>query len=252
MIDIGKAQPAEQSPHRASRHPSQPASKHIPLQKQAYFAHAFTIGLNVQFARLATNVATRRRYGQLTYPVAALEVLRNHTALDVQIEFEGLAILPTTYYSHQQEPAAPILVEKPVTLQCRALQAAIINAPNFGGQWQLSVPGASLSDHLFDVVIVEDIDLSTLGMAFTHLFNQQNHNTDPASGWHAQYPELYAAELTHIPGVHHVQAHGVTIRTNTDPQDATLDGEVRGQTPIVVHMADERLPVLVPQEPATS
>jgi diacylglycerol kinase family enzyme len=57
---------------------------------------------------------------------------------------------------------------------------------------------------------------------------------------------LHSAELTGIPGVHHVQAQGVNITTQADPQDVTLDGEVRGQTPIHVCMADERLRVIVP------
>ena len=50
----------------------------------------------------------------------------------------------------------------------------------------------------------------------------------------------------HIPGMHHLQARGVTITTHADPRDATLDGEVRGQTPMYVHVAHERLQVMVP------
>src|SRR5947209_1139062 len=70
-IDIGTAQPAEQTPHLANPEPGHPAMDRVPLQKSGYFAHALTVGLNVQFARLATNVATRQRYGKLTDPVAA-------------------------------------------------------------------------------------------------------------------------------------------------------------------------------------
>ncbi len=36
------------------------------------------------------------------------------------------------------------------------------------------------------------------------------------------------------------------ITTTADPRDVTLDGEVRGQTPMSVHVADERLLVKVP------
>jgi|GEM_PF-2152428 len=37
----------------------------------------------------------------------------------------------------------------------------------------------------------------------------------------------------HIPGMHHLQARGVTITTHAGPRDATLDGEVRGSDPHV-------------------
>jgi len=49
-----------------------------------------------------------------------------------------------------------------------------------------------------------------------------------------------------------VQARGVTIRTSADPRDVTLDGEVRGQTPMYVHVADEQLRVRVPDQEVTS
>jgi diacylglycerol kinase family enzyme len=52
--------------------------------------------------------------------------------------------------------------------------------------------------------------------------------------------------LTGIPGIHHLQARGVTINTNADPKDATIDGEVRVQTPLLVQVADEPLNVVVP------
>src|SRR6266567_9438307 len=75
-VDIGRAQPAEQAPHLTSSTPDSPALRHVSPGKHGYFAHALTVGLNVQFARLATNVVTRQRYGRMTYPFAALEVLR--------------------------------------------------------------------------------------------------------------------------------------------------------------------------------
>jgi len=52
--------------------------------------------------------------------------------------------------------------------------------------------------------------------------------------------------LTGIPGIHHLQAQGVTITTHADPRDVTLDGEVRGQTPAHVRLAEQRLRVIVP------
>ena len=52
--------------------------------------------------------------------------------------------------------------------------------------------------------------------------------------------------------MHHVQARGVTITTSADPQDVTLDGEMRGQTPIYVHVGDKRLSVRIPDQAGTT
>src|SRR6266550_3922762 len=59
-VDIGEAQPAEQAPHLASPTQKGPVLSHVAPQKHGFFAHVLTVGLNVQFARLATNIATRQ------------------------------------------------------------------------------------------------------------------------------------------------------------------------------------------------
>jgi diacylglycerol kinase (ATP) len=242
-VDIGIAQPAEQALHSASSEQGKPVPISVASGKHGYFAHAFTIGMNVQFARLATNVATRKRFRRLTYPVAAIEVLRRHTALDMELRFEGLALQPTAATAGQTAPT--LTYEMPI-LRSRVLQATVINAPIFGGPRQLAIPRASLWDHLLDIVVIDDIDLGMLREAVGRIFNyEEGYSTDPAD-WHKQYPVLNQAELSHIPGIHHIQAHGVIIATNVDPQDVTLDGEVRGQTPGYARMANERLRVVVP------
>ena len=241
-VDIGIAQPAEQALHSASSEQGKPVLRSVKSEKHGYFAHALTIGMNVQFARLATNVATRQRFGKLTYPVAAIEVLRHHTALDMELRFEGL-VLPPMAAAGQTAPA--LSYEMP-TLRSRVLQATVINAPIFGGPRQLAIPGASLQDRLLDIVVINDIDLGMLKEAIGRIFNhEEGHPTGPAD-WHKQYPALDQAELSHIPGIHHVQARGVIIATNIDPQDVTLDGEVRGQTPGYARVASERLRVVIP------
>lgn len=248
VVDIGIAQPAEQTPH--SLHSQPGAEQHPRSQQHGRFAHTLTLGLNVQFARLATNVMTRQRYGRLTYPVAALEVLKRHEALEIDLCFEGLALhspqenghYPGTNHEHITYS------EQPVALHCRALQATIINAPIFGGIWQLAIPGASLHDHLLDIVLIEDVELENLGTALTHLFQGQNHTAHTSVG--ERYPQLKGAELTSIPGIHHIQARSVIISTGNDPQDVTLDGEVRGKTPIRVQQADGWLRVIVPADHA--
>ena len=47
-----------------------------PGQPPVYFAHAATVGLNVDFAKLATRASVRGRLGRLTYLAAAVYALR--------------------------------------------------------------------------------------------------------------------------------------------------------------------------------
>src|SRR5215471_16539380 len=80
-VDVGVAQPAEQAPHRAP-HQSDLLPEQDAPQTYGYFAHALTVGVNVQFARMATNVATRQRFGRMTYSVAAVKTWVTHDTLD--------------------------------------------------------------------------------------------------------------------------------------------------------------------------
>lgn len=251
MVDVGVAQPAEQAPHAASPTTDAPVLAHVSLQKRGFFAHALTIGLNVQFARIATNVATRQRFGRLTYPVATLEVLKSLQALEVKLHFEGL-LLPNTggilrRHFLPKPPPGSVLTDEATVVNFRALEVAVINAPIFGGQWNLAIPEASIADRLLDIVVIEDIDLGQLSRNLTRFFDLKEQISLPASNVQADYFMRYPGDLTDIPGIHHVQAKGVTIKTNADPMDATLDGEVRGQTPMNVHMANQRLRVLAPK-----
>ena len=242
-VDIGIAQPAEQALHSANPEQGKPVPISVASGKHGYFAHALTVGMNVQFARLATNVATRKRFGKLTYPIAAIEVLRHHTALDMELRFEGLALQPTTATIW---PTAPALNYEMPTLRSRVLQATVINAPIFGGSRLLAIPGASLWDRLLDIVVIDDVDLGMLREAIGRIFNHEEGHPTGRVDWNKQYPALNQAELSYIPGIHHVQARGVIIATSIDPQDVTLDGEVRGQTPGYARMANERLRVVTP------
>ncbi len=245
-VDVGVAKPAEQAPHLASKHQFGPLQTHIGTEKHGFFAHALTIGANVQFARIATNVATRQRFGLLTYPYAALEVLVSHDPLDVQLEFDGLAMPHTRNSTQERTTSTPAEPEVQMPLRSRALQVAVINAPIFGGQWELAIPNASVSDRLLDIVVIEDVDLANLSSIVAHLFSPKENEEASSSNGDTQPFTHHPAELTGIPGIHHLQARGVIITTSADPRDATLDGEVRGQTPMYAHVADERLRVIVP------
>jgi diacylglycerol kinase (ATP) len=250
-VDIGIAQPAKQAPHLATKHQSGPVLEQVAPQTHGYFAHALTVGVNVQFARIATNVATRQRFGRMTYTVAALETLATHDALDIQLEFEGLAMPRATANTQGHMAPAPATPELQTSLRCRALQVAVINTPIFGGQRELAIPGSSFADRLLDIVVIEQMDVGTLGKSIAHVFSPRRHAETPGSSGEKR-TFTHPAELSGIPGIHHVQARGVTITTSADPRDATLDGEVRGQTPMDVHVADEQLRMKVPEQAGPS
>lgn len=130
-------------------------------------------------------------------------------------------------------------------LQCRALQVTVINAPIFAGRWNLALPEAHMSDRLLDIVVMEDIGIGHDDRWVADASATHEPAKDAASNGQAQPSTHHSAELSHIPGMHHVQARGVTITTHAGPQDATLDGEVRGQTPMYMHIAHEQLQVIV-------
>src|SRR5579859_4805900 len=214
--DVGMAQPAEQAPHRASRHTGRPGQAHVLASQQSYFAHVLTIGLNVQFARMATNITTRQRFGWLTYPIAALEALKNYGPVELEIEVRGLALprYVTSSSGADTNQTEPTIVTEPVRFQCKTLQATVVNAPIFGGQWQFALPKASMEDHLLDIVLIADIKLETLVGAIGQLFRNLYNPTSIHSDWHienAPHPLLQQAELSGVQGVYHFQAEGVVI-----------------------------------------
>jgi diacylglycerol kinase (ATP) len=95
-------------------------------------------------------------------------------------------------------------------------------------------------------VIVEEFDIDRLAASLTNFFHRTEQPLSDPSDEFRQDPRLLQAERSNIPGLHHVQARGVFINTNIDPQDLTLDGEIRGQTPALARVAEQRLQVFVP------
>ncbi len=237
LVDVGRAQPAEQEPLAASSRGEAQREPAIPDEKSMYFAHALTVGLNVQFARTATHAEVRQQYGSLTYPYAVYQSLRTYQPIEAEIEFEDLAL-------HSDKGSQPDRTQPSASLRCHTAQISVINAPIFWGRLQARVPGVSLYDRLLDIVVIEDGMLDDLLTRIRRFFNREELQLPRRDDWHGRYPELVAAELTDIPGVHHIQARGVKIRVAGPRQDATLDGELRGQTPMHVHIASEQLRLL--------
>lgn len=238
-IDLGMAQPAEQMPHtpQQDRHRS---TLPPPLQRHGYFAHISTVGINVQFAQTVTDAEVRQRFGEFIYPVAAFEVFMNRKALDLELRIHGL--MPA-------EGNGPLLAndDDPVILRCRAILGAAMNAPLFGGAFEITLPGGSVHDGLLDIIVIEEFDLDNLALNLARFFRNQEPEEQAPTRQHNEHDTLLAqAELSFIPGIHHLRAKSVIMSTGSDPQDITLDGEIRGQTPTLLRIADRQLRVIVP------
>jgi diacylglycerol kinase (ATP) len=240
-IDIGVARSAEQASHVATKQQAGPLPEQVAPQNYGFFMHALTVGVNVLFAHIATNAAMRKRFGRVTYQVAALETFATHKALDIQLTFEGLAM-----------PQASANTQVPTSLHGHALQVAVINTPIFGGQRELAIPSSLFDDHLLDIVVIEQMDVETLGRSIAQFFTPEEHAGISLHMGAKPTFKHHPAELSGVPGIHHVQAQGVTITTSADPQNATFDGEVQGQTPMYVHIAEQRLRVKIPDQPGTN
>jgi diacylglycerol kinase (ATP) len=113
----------------------------VPGQPSRHFVHAATVGLNVSFAKLATQASMRRSFGRLTYVVAAAQALRANESFDCELCYDG----------HHQ--------------RLRLVHLAVINAPVFGGFLGMRVRGANLDDHILDVIAVENLSRRRLLLA---------------------------------------------------------------------------------------
>lgn len=105
------------------------------------FLHAATAGLNVDFARLATDSGLRDRFGGLTYPIAAARAVRGAEPFECTLEYDGR------------------------TETVSAVQVSVSNTPIFGGMFGFRVPRASLTDGLLDVIVIERLSIVRLGLA---------------------------------------------------------------------------------------
>ncbi len=251
-VDVGAAQPAEQATHPGTPSPSVGVSAQDGSHPYAYFAHALTVGVNVQFARIATDVATRERFGRMTYPYAALKTVVASDPLDIRLEFEGLALPQATVSAQGSVSPTATTPETLTTLRCRALQVAVINTPIFGGHREFAIARSSYEDSLLDIVVLEQMDVGTLGKNIARSFAPKKQAVAPMAPGETRTSTHHPAELSGIPGMHHVQARGVTITTSADPREVTFDGEVRGHTPIYVYVADKRVQVRVPGQAGTT
>jgi diacylglycerol kinase (ATP) len=109
-----------------------------------HFVHAATVGLNVNFAKLATRASIRARLGRLTYAAAALAALRERPTFECDLRYGACS--------------------EHFTLT----QLSVINAPIVGGALGMRV-GGDLDDRILDVLAFEDLPLHRLALAAVFL-----------------------------------------------------------------------------------
>ena len=209
---------------------------HVPNQGKV-FLHALTLGLNVAFARLATDVAQRRRWGKLTYAAAAIEALTQFAPVPI-----------TIHLSHSNGTE---VTEAATSRTCQAVQLAMVNLPLFGGALQLRLPGAAAGSGLLDMVMIEALEppqlravVERLLAALSRLAERGGAAAEPGVEPLTDSDEALGFAM---PGVRRYTVRSVLIEA-PEPVGVTLDGEVRAQTPVLVRVAAEPLPVLLPSQ----
>ncbi len=253
-MDMGQAVPAVTEPGAVAVGPfrrftrsifrSRPASEREALNLAgACFLHAATLGLNVEFARLATDAARRERWGPLNYASAMVESLAHAEPIPVSLALRDVR-------ARSAFEGAPTRPEDVMTIDCRVVQIAVVNTRIFGGGLNLQLPGVEAGDHLLDVLIIEALEprhlretvdglLAALGRLKDRLVPGETESADIAT-------DDTAAGLL-LPGVRRYQARSLRVTTR-EPLDVTLDGEIRGRTPIDIRVAPHPLRVLLPRD----
>jgi diacylglycerol kinase (ATP) len=125
------------------------------------FVHAATVGLNVNFAKLATRASIRRRFGRLTYVVVAALTLRDVQSFSCRLGYGGQ------------------------TEDLDLTQLSVINAPVFGGFLGLRVRGSRSDDGLLDVLAVRALPTRRTILAGLY---QLLHLKRPLEGVRALHP----------------------------------------------------------------
>jgi diacylglycerol kinase family enzyme len=189
-----------------------------------YFLHALTLGLNVEFARRATNAQLRQRWGKLTYLVSAATSLTHFTPLSVTLsitEMEGA-------------PAGEM-----TTINAQIALLVALNLPIFGGWMELRAPAVRDGDRLLDFFLLEAPHINGVSDIITALEKL-------VDGLVERGGMGIPREQVAFPGARWFRARAVAI-TTPEPAQITLDGELRGVTPATVRVAAQPARILAPQ-----
>jgi diacylglycerol kinase family enzyme len=264
VLDMGQALPGATEPGElaalgkavAAGDRSAAVAQQVALARTgAYFLHTLTLGLNVEFARLATDAARRRRWGPLTYAASALEALTRFRAVPLTVRLDGVAASAYGMWippdgDGSARPAALRVEPRDGTrvISGHAIQFAAVVTPVFGGASNLRLPNVGLRDGLLDFLFIEALGPDHLTQLRARLEHWMHHGheapTPPEPTTPPDPTEVLALDL---PGVWRFQARGATI-LRPAAMDVTLDGEIRARTPTVVRVAPDALRVLAPTE----
>jgi YegS/Rv2252/BmrU family lipid kinase len=135
-----------------------------------YFLHAATAGINVAFARFATQPSFRKRLGRFTYLVAGLLALKERRPFDCELDVDGRRVALSL------------------------LQLSVVNAPVFGGLLHLELPQSSIGDHELDVLAIEDLPVRRLIRAALHVLLARGHPFEGIHLFHAQHAMVSSTE----------------------------------------------------------
>jgi diacylglycerol kinase family enzyme len=242
-IDAGQAIPSRTQPHAATQEAAATqaaltsalaGASSEPPTLGAYFLHALTLGLNVEFARLATDATQRQLWGRLTYLASAIESLEHLRPVTVNLRFSGMA------------GAAE---DDIFVVQSETALLSAINLPVFGGRLGLRVPGVRTDDRLLDFILIEAPEPRGARAALEAALGGLTRAAQAlwASQQAGQHPVQNPAGLA-MPGARWFRARAVEIETE-HPVELTLDGELRGRTPAVARVAPIPVRVIVPTGP---
>lgn len=229
-IDVGQVLPGLTEPgayavrHEASAHEAAQLADEPSPVAGVYFVHASTLGLNVEFARLATDIGRRRRLGRLNYAASAIEAMTHFHPIDVRLRLFGMEG-----------------VDDETVIESHAMQVSIVNTSVFGGRMGVRLPDVRLHDRQLDFMLVEAADARRLRQTIQRLLASPN-----AAEERPEEPDQpgHQGEPAHLPGVRRFRARAAIIET-PEPVDVTLDGEIRTHTPVLVRVAPQSLRVLV-------
>jgi len=221
-----------------------------------YFLHTLTLGLNVEFAKLATDSVHRRRWGALTYPAAFIEALTHFRPVAVTLELVGVA----------QRNAAESTVHEGKTriMSCLVAQVAIVNTPVIGGAAHVSLSGVDPRDRLLDVIVIEAPQVPRLREILAGFQSARDrsprssaasaaeHEADSLSGEGGPVHDPSAGDSTGdaadgrvLPGIYHLQGRAIRL-ASAEPVALTVDGELTANTPVEISIAPTPLYVLLP------
>ena len=239
-VDAGRAFPATTEPLSYSVEAGDDAQRWIRASRGAYFLHALTLGLNVEFARLATSVARRQRWGNLNYATAVIEAISRYNPVDVK--------LTLTNARQMHAPGQWTEPRETLTVEARVIQVAIANSPVFGGGIGMRLRGVELHDGVLDFVVLEALEARHLRETVNGLLEAVDRFRDTVMGngdEHQPEDETGSGVNFLLPGVRRFQAYSSVVETPRNV-DITLDGEIRSHTPVVIQAEVGPLSIFLP------